>query len=160
MSVIHRAMQDCWCQLATDMGIEVKKCVSYSQLKRILRRIDIESFNAINVEYFGSAVGQQGQHWRSFDGKKESERPVVTAYFEQVGPLKDGYSFDALHTFPHNMELIDQRGGTYLAQVKDNQPGSEYIRIERKIDQKSRTSRSAFQTKRIFMNKPCKSLKR
>jgi len=70
MSVIHRAMQDCWCQLATDLGIEVKKCVSYSQLKRILRRIDIESFNAINVEYFGSAVGQQGQHWRSFDGKE------------------------------------------------------------------------------------------
>ena len=56
-----------------------------------------------------------------YDGKKESERPVARAYFEQVGPLKDGYSFDALHTFPHNMELIDQRAGTYLAQVKDNQ---------------------------------------
>ncbi len=56
-----------------------------------------------------------------YDGSKESERPVVSAYFEQVGPLKDGYSFDALHTFPRNLELISQRGGTYLAQVKANQ---------------------------------------
>lgn len=65
--------------------------------------------------------GGQSEVVGYYDGKKESERPVVTAYFEQVGPLKDGYSFDALHTFPRNMELIDQRGGTYLAQVKDNQ---------------------------------------
>jgi len=159
MSVIHRAMQDCWGQLASDVGAEVKSCVSYSQLKRIIRSIDIESFNAINVEYFGSTVAQHGQQWKSIDGKelcgsidgalgekrgqsvvsltaheggqsevvgyydgmKESERPVVTAYFEQVGPLKDGYSFDALHTFPRNMELVDQRGGVYLAQVKGNQ---------------------------------------
>ncbi len=70
MSVIHRAMQDCWWQLATDVGIEVKSCMSYSQLKRIIRSIDVESFNAINVEYFGSAVARQGQHWYSVDGKE------------------------------------------------------------------------------------------
>ena len=159
MSVVHRAMQDCWGQLAADVGVEVKSCVSYSQLKRIIRSIDVESFNAINVLYFGSAVCEQGHHWKSIDGKelcgsidgvlgekrgksivsltahqggksevvgyydgsKESEKPVVTAHFEQVGPLKDGYSFDALHTFPRNLALIDQRGGTYLAQVKANQ---------------------------------------
>ena len=56
-----------------------------------------------------------------YDGSKESEKPVVTAYLEQVGPLMDGYSFDALHTFPRNLELIHQRGGTYLAQIKGNQ---------------------------------------
>jgi len=56
-----------------------------------------------------------------YDGSKESEKPVVTAYLEQVGPLMDGYSFDALHTFPRNLELIHQRGGMYLAQVKANQ---------------------------------------
>lgn len=159
MSVIHRAMQDCWRQLAYDLGAEVERCVSYSQLKRIIRSIDIESFNTINAAYFGSVVARQGQHWHSVDGKelcgsidgvlgekrgqsvvsltaheggrsevvgyydgtKESERPVVTAHFEQVGPLKDCYSFDALHTFPRNLELIDQRGGVYLAQIKGNQ---------------------------------------
>ena len=159
MSVIHRAMQDCWRQLAQDLGIEVKRCVSYSQIKRIIKTIDVESFNAINESYFGSIVVCQGQIWRSADGKelrgsiegtlgekrgqnvvsltthqgrqstvvgyydgsKESEKPVVTAHFEQAGPLKDGYTFDALHTFPRNLELIDQRGGTYLAQVKGNQ---------------------------------------
>lgn len=57
-----------------------------------------------------------------YDGSKESEKPVVTAYFQQLGPLMDGYSFDALHTFPRNLELIHQRGGVYLAQVKSNQP--------------------------------------
>lgn len=159
MSVIHRAMRDCWRQLAGELGVEVKRCVSYSQLKRIIVSIDIESFNAINADYFGSTVAQQGQQWKSIDGKelcgsidgvlgekrgqsvvsvtahqggqsevvgyydgsKESEKPVVTAYFEQFGPLKDGYRFDALHTFPHNLALIGQRGGTYLAQVKGNQ---------------------------------------
>lgn len=159
MSVIHRAMKDCWRQLAQDLGVEVERCVSYSQIKRIIRSIDIETFNSINESYFGSIVVCQGQVWRSADGKelrgsidgalgekrgqnvvsltdhrggqstvigyydglKESEKPVVTAHFEQAGPLKDGYSFDALHTFPRNLELIDQRGGTYLAQVKGNQ---------------------------------------
>jgi len=160
MSVIHRAMQECWQELAADLCVEVKGCcVSYSQLKRIIRSIDVESFNTINAEYFGSTVAQQGQQWKSIDGKelcgsidgalgekrgqsvvsltahqggqsevvgyydgtKESERPAVTAHFEQVGPLRGGYSFDALHTFPRNLELIDQRGGVYLAQVKGNQ---------------------------------------
>jgi hypothetical protein len=154
MSVIHRAMQDCWPQLAHELGVCVARCISYSQLKRIIRSLDIESFNTINVAYFGSSLEHQGQHWYSLDGKelctvvgekrghsvvsltahqdgqsevvgyydgsKESERPVVSAYFEQVGPLKDGYSFDALHTFPRNLALISQRGGTYLAQVKAN----------------------------------------
>lgn len=159
MSVIHRAMEDSWRELAGQLDLKVKKCVSYSQLKRIIRGIDIESFNAINVRYFGSTVSQQEPHWHSVDGKelcgsidgvigqkrgqsvvsvtvhqtgqseivgyydgsKESEKPVVTAYFEEVGPLKDGYTFDALHSFPRNMELIHQRGGAYLAQVKANQ---------------------------------------
>lgn len=159
MSVIHRTMKDDWRQLGQDLGVKVERCVSYSQLKRIIRIIDIESFNIINESYFGSVVVCEGQIWRSADGKelrgsidgalgekrgqnivsltthqgghsavvgyydgsKESEKPVVTAYFEQAGPLKDGYTFDALHTFPRNLELIDQRGGTYLAQVKGNQ---------------------------------------
>lgn len=159
MSVIHRAMQDSWQELAEQLDLKVKKCVSYSQLKRVIRGIDIESFNAINAQYFGSTVSQQEPHWQSVDGKelcgsidgvlgqkrgqsvvsltvhqtgqseivgyydgsKESEKPVVTAYFEEVGPLKGGYTFDALHTFPRNMELIHQRAGLYLAQVKANQ---------------------------------------
>ena len=159
MSVIHRAMEDSWCELAEQLGLQVAKCVSYPQIKRILIGIDIESFNVINAQYFGSTVSQQGLHWQSLDGKelcgsidgilgqkrgqsvvsltahqtgqsevvgyydgsKESEKPVATVYFQQAGPLKDGYTFDALHTFPRNLELIHQRGGVYLAQVKGNQ---------------------------------------
>jgi len=34
MSVIHRAMQDGWRELAEELGVEVKKCVSYSQPRR------------------------------------------------------------------------------------------------------------------------------
>ena len=159
ISVVHRTMKDDWRQLAHDLEVEVKRCVSYSQLNRILRSIDVESFNAINEAHFSSTVVCQGEFWKGVDGKelrgsidgaagekrgqsvvsltnhqggqstvigyydgsKESEKPVVTAHFDQIGPLKDGYSFDALHTFPRNLELIDQRGGTYLAQVKGNQ---------------------------------------
>ena len=41
MSVIHRAMQDCWRELADDLGAEVDRCVSYSQLKRIVRIMEL-----------------------------------------------------------------------------------------------------------------------
>lgn len=70
MSVVHRAMEDCWRQLAQDLGVEVKRCVSYSQIKRIIRSIDTKSFNSINESYFGSIVVCQGQVWRSADGKE------------------------------------------------------------------------------------------
>lgn len=159
VSVIHRVMEDDWRELSVQLGVKAKRCVSYTQLKRILASIDIESFNAINEAYFGSTVVQQGPCWKSADGKelrgsidgaagqtrgqsvvsltehqtghssvigyydgaKESEKPVVTGHFEQAGPLMDKFTLDALHTCPRNMALIDQRGGTYLMQVKGNQ---------------------------------------
>ena len=74
-----------------------------------------------NVVSLTAHQGGQSTVIGYYDGSKESEKPVVTAHFELAGPLKDGYSFDALHTFPRNLELINQRGGTYLAQVKNNQ---------------------------------------
>ena len=70
ISVVHRTMKDDWRQLAHDLGVEVKRCVSYSQLKRILRSIDVESFNAINETHFSSAVVCQGEFWKSVDGKE------------------------------------------------------------------------------------------
>ncbi len=159
--------------------------------KRTVRRPTGQSLISLTAHRGGRA------RWWAYDGKKESERPVAAAHFEQVGPLKDGYSFDALHTFPRNRNggpfgahrpargylpgsgqgpaqrrtTASAAGGLRpdprspvgrLLRPEDREgtrqgrdaPGSEYIRIERKIDQKSGNGRHAFQTKLIFMNKP------
>ena len=57
-----------------------------------------------------------------YAGDKESEKTVVTAYFEQKQALNGSYSFDALHTAPDLLTSIDSKGGSYLVQVKKNQP--------------------------------------
>ena len=70
VSVIHRSMvEDCG-RLAAELGIKVDKCVSYSQLKRILKIIDYQQFNSINVSYFGSVVHSEADQWFSLDGKE------------------------------------------------------------------------------------------
>ncbi len=70
MSVIHRAMvEDCG-RLAVELGIQVDKCVSYSQLKRILKIIDCQQFNSINESYFGAVVHSEAGQWFSLDGKE------------------------------------------------------------------------------------------
>lgn len=57
-----------------------------------------------------------------YDGSKESEKPVVTAYLEQVGLLVNGYSFDALHTSPRNLELIHQGGARIWHRSRATRP--------------------------------------
>ena len=63
-------MEEGWRDLSVQLGVKAKCCVSYTQLKRILASIDIESFNAVNEAYFGSTVVRQGPCWKSADGKE------------------------------------------------------------------------------------------
>lgn len=52
------------------LEVDFNKCVSYSQLKRILRTIDYQSFNEINSLYFNAHIGSNGSEWYSLDGKE------------------------------------------------------------------------------------------
>jgi predicted transposase YbfD/YdcC len=70
MSVIHRGMEEDFLCLSALLGVNSQKCVSYSQLKRILRSVDYQSFNAINSLYFNSTVQEEDSKWYSLDGKE------------------------------------------------------------------------------------------
>ena len=57
-----------------------------------------------------------------YDGSKESEKTLVFDYFKGLKNLKgSAYSFDALHTGSKLLDLIEDKQGVYLAQVKRNQ---------------------------------------
>lgn len=70
MSVIHRSMLEDFGRLARTLGISTGRCISYSQLKRVIRTIDHESFNSINNDYFGKHVSQESNKWKTVDGKE------------------------------------------------------------------------------------------
>ena len=55
-------------------------------------------------------------------GVKSSEVPVVRQLLKDTGLDEGKVSLDALHTNPQTLGQIAQAGGTYLAQVKGNQP--------------------------------------
>lgn len=121
LSVIHRTMEADFKRLKRVLDLKIERCVSYSQLKRILQIIDYKLFNAINELHFDLNVVGESQHWYSVDGKelrgtidgvrgekrglsivnltehqtrqsriighydalKASEKPIVSAYFEE-----------------------------------------------------------------------------
>lgn len=70
LSVIHRAMLNDYEKLSHILGIKVAKCVSYSQLKRVLQLIDYEQFNAMNESYFSFIIKHDAEKWFSIDGKE------------------------------------------------------------------------------------------
>ena len=64
MSVIHRGMVEDFFRLSKLLGVDFKKCVSYSQPKRILRSIVCQSFKylvAIDVYFFLTFVDAKDQ---------------------------------------------------------------------------------------------------
>jgi len=65
----HRQMQRGHATLIVDTGYPGKKCISYSQLKRVLRGLDHTAFNQINSPYFGKGVAQMEDLWYAIDGK-------------------------------------------------------------------------------------------
>lgn len=56
-----------------------------------------------------------------YNGSKDSEKPVVSSYFESYDGLTGKYTLDALHLSSQLATLIAEKGGTYLLQVKANQ---------------------------------------
>ena len=149
--------------LAAELGILVEKCISRSQLGRLLELLDFHAYNELNERHFGVSLdmGKDGEDitWYAIDGKelrgsidkasgqkraenivrivghedgcsgtigyydgsKDSEKRLVKGYFNGKRPLRDAYSFDALHTDKELLTAIEKGGGTYLAQVKCNQ---------------------------------------
>ena len=69
MSVIHRGMVEDFFRLSKLLGVDFKKCVSYSQPKRILRSIVCQSFNDLNSLYFKATIHKINTKWYSLDGK-------------------------------------------------------------------------------------------
>lgn len=55
-------------------------------------------------------------------GKKSSEIPVVRKMINDTGLEKGNLTLDALHCNPETTEQINKSGGSYLIQVKENQP--------------------------------------
>lgn len=57
-----------------------------------------------------------------YSGQKDSEKTVVKAFFEAQETLKGKkYTLDALHNSQELLEIIHQKEGTYLVQIKKNQ---------------------------------------
>lgn len=100
LSVIHRAMLDDFENLAHILGIKVARCVSYSQLKRILQLIDYEQFNAINKLYFNFIVKQDSAKWFSIDGKE------LCGTIDGVSGEKRGLSIVNLTTHQSRQSVI------------------------------------------------------
>ena len=70
LSVIHRSMQEDFEFLSAHLALNFKRCVSYSQLKRILRFIDYQLFNEITSLYFNAVIQTNNSLWYSLDGKE------------------------------------------------------------------------------------------
>jgi predicted transposase YbfD/YdcC len=57
-----------------------------------------------------------------FSGAKESEVTVVRDLLEHTGLNGEQLSLDAGHAYPDTLEPIEQAGGLYVVQIKQNQP--------------------------------------
>ncbi len=70
LSYLHRLMQEECPALCEELGLEPRSCISYSQLKRILRKVDYRAFNKINEHFWDSAIEQEQQECYAIDGKE------------------------------------------------------------------------------------------
>ncbi|WP_196890318.1 ISAs1 family transposase [Aureivirga sp. CE67] len=71
LSDIHRIMIHSHSDLIKDLEeFSFEKCVSYSQLRRILIAFDYTEFSEINFNYFRKTIMQEGKYWSSIDGKE------------------------------------------------------------------------------------------
>jgi len=69
-SIIHRIMQRNHEFFKNQVGEVSIRPISYSQLKRVLAKINYESFNSINQTYYNKQVEHEGLFWRAIDGKE------------------------------------------------------------------------------------------
>ena len=157
LSSIHRKMLYFHDDLALECGSSSDKCISRSQLIRVLNSFDYESFNDFQNELScsklediwhaldgkelrGSIDGVKGEkrgenivlkanHQTNqsqvigyYSGKKTSEKTVIKDFFKAQNNLKGSkYTLDALHNSQELLEMIHQKEGTYLVQIKKNQ---------------------------------------
>jgi hypothetical protein len=63
-------MEEDFTILQKELGVICRRCVSYSQLKRILKSIDYEELNKVNSVYLSATVESEGSKWYSLDGKE------------------------------------------------------------------------------------------
>lgn len=56
--------------LAEKLGLKPVRCISYSQLKRILKQTDYTLFNQINQDFWGVSVRRDEDRWYALDGKE------------------------------------------------------------------------------------------
>lgn len=57
-----------------------------------------------------------------YNGKKESEVPVVKKILKETNINTQKVSLDALHLKPNSLKLINQAGGQFMVGLKENQP--------------------------------------
>ncbi len=70
VSLIHRKMLSNKEFLRTIFDSEPTTVISYSQLKRVLSKVDYQSFNSINQEYFKKQICTEELLWQAIDGKE------------------------------------------------------------------------------------------
>lgn len=69
------------------------------------------------VRHGDRAVLSQGY----YNGRKESEQPVVQELLKKNGLASQGVTFDALHFNPRTLNYIEYKGGHYIGGLKGNQ---------------------------------------
>ena len=70
MSVIHRSMLEDFTRIVRLLDVKAKRCISYSQLKRVIKTIDYQQFNSINNRYFAKVLSINSTIWETLDGKE------------------------------------------------------------------------------------------
>lgn len=74
VSSVHRMMKREYLFLAAELGLTIEKCISRSQLGRLLELLDFHDYNRLNEEFFGAGLdhGQDGESlsWYAIDGKE------------------------------------------------------------------------------------------
>ena len=69
-SSVHRFMSNRFAWLCTLTGHTAESCVSYAQLGRILRSLDVARLSDISFKYFGTKIDQISEtEWLAGDGK-------------------------------------------------------------------------------------------
>jgi predicted transposase YbfD/YdcC len=149
-SSIHRFIQNRLKWLRRVLGYREAKAVSRAQLPRILDDVDWTALNEIVEEHCGGRIEVRGKEWYALDGKtlrgvagqqervshhgrrtvaqqpmhgsKESEITAARAMLAATGLEKNKNTLDALHFNPQTTAQINQAGGWFVIQLKDNQP--------------------------------------
>ena len=70
-SMLHRIIKRDQSKLQKDLKHEKTSCISYSQLKRILKTVDYKQFDEINCSFFGKLTSEdESLGWQAVDGKE------------------------------------------------------------------------------------------